>query len=409
MTQLDFDDLFAADKYFSVKEITQDIKAKLENAFFEIRVKGEISNFVLHGSGHMYFSLKDEYAQINCVMWRGNNQRLLFSPESGLEVLIRGRLVVYEKRGNYQIDVQEMRPVGLGELQVSFEQLKAKLNDEGLFDQSCKKSLPKYPGKIGLITSSSGAAIQDFLSIVQRRFPIVEIVLNPVRVQGDEAEIEIAQALDDFQDMTDIDVLVVTRGGGSIEDLRAFNSEKVARSIFRSKIPVVSAIGHEIDFTISDFVADFRAPTPSAAAELVVPDQNELIDRINHYSRIIFESITEKIDYSRERVQNFERSYGFGRVLDRVRQSRQSIDEIQRLIHKNITHHLTLQKSKFELLLEKTTLLDHGNTLKRGYAICYYKDGRGVISSSKKLAPQDEIMIELGDGEVDAEVREVRN
>ncbi|HDZ10569.1 MAG TPA: exodeoxyribonuclease VII large subunit, partial [Bacteroidetes bacterium] len=269
-------------KIYTISEITRKIKRLLENAIPSIWLEGEISNFKRHSSGHIYFVLKDENSQISCVMWRGRNNGLYFTPQDGMKIQARGNVTVYEKRGNYQFEVLQMQPAGLGELQMALEQLKQSLKAEGLFDEQHKKKIPQYPEKIGIVTSPTGAAIRDLVSVVQRRFPSVQLILNPVRVQGAEAAGEIARAIDEFNAYGDVDVLIVGRGGGSLEDLWAFNEEVVARAIFRSKIPVISAVGHEIDFGISDFVADLRAPTPSAAAELVVRNREELLHTIQY-------------------------------------------------------------------------------------------------------------------------------
>ncbi|MFQ5772424.1 MAG: exodeoxyribonuclease VII large subunit, partial [bacterium] len=276
MTQLSFEDLFVEEKHYSVSELTRQIKFLLESSFPEIWVQGEISNFTHHSSGHMYFSLKDENAQISCVMWRSRNQHLFFTPQDGMKVILDARITVYEKRGAYQLDVLQMQPAGVGELQLAFEQLKNRLREEGLFSEEFKKPIPLYPERIGIVTSPTGAAVQDLISVLQRRFPGIEIIINAARVQGEGAATEIARAIDDFNDYGKVDVLIVGRGGGSLEDLWAFNEEVVARAVFRSKIPIISAVGHEVDFTICDFVADLRAPTPSAAAELAVRHRDEL-------------------------------------------------------------------------------------------------------------------------------------
>ena len=260
---------------FTVSELTRGIRSILEQAFDTVWVEGEISNYVLAQSGHAYFSLKDETSQVRCVFFKGNRIRVKFDPEDGDQVLLFGRVNVYEPRGEYQIVVEAMEPRGLGALQKAFEQLKAKLEKEGLFDEAHKQALPEFPWKIGIVTSPTGAAIRDLLNVLHRRNPRVSVVLAPAKVQGEGAAEEIAQAIRDLNTLEELDVLIVGRGGGSIEDLWAFNEEVVARAIHESKLPVVSAVGHEIDFTISDFVADLRAPTPSAAAELVVPRLQE--------------------------------------------------------------------------------------------------------------------------------------
>ncbi|MEE9165043.1 MAG: exodeoxyribonuclease VII large subunit, partial [Nitrospinota bacterium] len=259
---------------YTVTEITRAIKFSLETEFPRVWIEGEISNLRIPSSGHMYLTIKDEESQIKVVMFRSGKSQLKFGPKDGDQVIVKGKITVYEPRGEYQIVIDYMEPKGIGALQLAFQQLKEKLSKEGLFDEELKKSLPLLPQKIGIITSPTGAAVRDILNIIDRRFPNVHILIAPVKVQGEGAAQEIAAAVKDLNKIKGVDVIIVGRGGGSIEDLWAFNEEVVARAIFESEIPVISAVGHEIDFTISDFVADLRAPTPSAAAELVVRDKN---------------------------------------------------------------------------------------------------------------------------------------
>ena len=266
----------AQHKIYTVSQLNSDIKLLLEDKFPFVWISGEISNCKMPGSGHLYFTLKDENSQISCVMFRGQNQNLTFDLEGGLSITGLGRISLYEPRGTYQVIFEYLEPKGIGALQIAFEQLKDRLSSEGLFDNKFKKPLPFLPKKISLITSPTGAVVHDILKIIGRRFPNLFIEIVPVKVQGENAEKEIVQALELLNVLNDTDVIILARGGGSLEDLNAFNSENVARAVFSAKIPVVSAIGHETDFTISDFVADLRAPTPSAAAELVVPSKDEL-------------------------------------------------------------------------------------------------------------------------------------
>jgi len=265
-------------KILTVSELTLNIKGHLEEGFRELWVEGEISNFRSPASGHYYFTLKDDKSQIRAVVFRFMGRSLKFEPKDGLSVICRGRITVYEPRGEYQLILDYMEPKGIGALQLAFEQLKEKLAKEGLFDPAHKKLLPLLPQKIGIVTSPTGAAIRDLLTVIGRRFSNVEILINPVKVQGEGAHQEIAKSIYELNGIPGIDVIIITRGGGSLEDLWSFNEEIVARAIYRSSIPVISAVGHEIDFTIADFVADLRAPTPSAAGELVVRDKAELIN-----------------------------------------------------------------------------------------------------------------------------------
>jgi exodeoxyribonuclease VII large subunit len=289
---------------YTVSQLTAEIKTILEQNFEHLWVEGEISNLRLPTSGHLYFTLKDESAQVRAVMFRMQNRLLKFEPVDGLQVICYGRLSVYEPRGEYQIVVDNMEPKGLGALQLAFEQLKEKLSREGLFDPAHKKPLPHLPQKIGVVTSPTGAAIRDILQIIDRRFANVHILLYPVRVQGAGAAQEIAQAIDELNQWPGIDVMIVGRGGGSLEDLWAFNEESVARAIFRSRIPIISAVGHEVDFTIADFVADLRAPTPSAAAELVVRNKVELIQSLESLGRRLYKAGRAALENRRERLSS---------------------------------------------------------------------------------------------------------
>ena len=273
-------------KILSVSQLNHEIKTLLESTIPVLWIEGEISNLKLHSSGHIYFSLKDKESQISAVMWRSRSAQLFFTPQDGMKVHAFGKINVFHKRGYYQFDIIKLQPAGIGELQLAYEQLKQRLQEEGIFDEEHKRQIPEFPERIGIVTSPTGAAIQDLLNILNRRFPGLEIVLGPVKVQGEGAAQEIADAVDNFNKFGKADLLIVGRGGGSLEDLWAFNEEIVARSIFRSKIPVISAVGHEVDFTISDFVSDLRAPTPSAAAELAVPDRIDLLNHVNNLKKI---------------------------------------------------------------------------------------------------------------------------
>lgn len=290
---------------FTVSELTRHIKDSLEPQYPDIWVEGEISNMRIPTSGHCYFTLKDEGSQIRAVMFRFQNKRLRFVPEDGLKVICRGGINVYEPRGEYQLLVEIMEPRGIGDLQLAFEQLKNKLQEEGLFDIRMKNPIPLLPQKIAIISSPTGAAVKDIIKIISRRFPNVEIIIVPVKVQGDEAPDEIVEALKIANDKSLADVLILTRGGGSIEDLWAFNIEKVARAIFASKIPVISAVGHEIDFTISDFVADARAPTPSAAAELVVKEKKGVLQILSHLGSRLTNGLSQHIERNRAKIEYF--------------------------------------------------------------------------------------------------------
>ncbi len=382
----------------TVSEITRRIKTLLEGGFSSVTVQGELSNFKQHTSGHLYFTLKDEHSQIACVMWRSRAPGLRFAPEDGMRVVASGRITVYEVRGNYQLDVSVMRPLGIGELQMAFERLKNKLHAEGLFDAERKKPLPPFPERIGIVTSPTGAALQDILNILRRRFPGVTVILSPVRVQGAGAAAEIAAAIDDMNAYGDVDVMIVGRGGGSLEDLWAFNEEIVARAIARSGIPVISAVGHEIDFTIADLVADLRAPTPSAAAELVVKDRRAILDILRNSWYTLEETLQDMLRNRKESIHHLLSSYSFNRPIDIFRQSSQRLDELKRSFSVSSAHLLSLTQERYGALDRRIAALNPRLALKRGYVIVR-RDGT-IIPSSKELREADQIDMEFHDGHV---------
>ncbi len=282
-------------QYLSVSELNQKVKRLLEGNAGQVLIEGEISNFVAATSGHWYFTLKDDRAQVKCTMWRGRNSVLKFRPENGMQIYARAKVTLYEARGDYQLAVDFMEPAGLGNLQMQFEQLKEKLATAGLLDNSRKKTIPRRPNRVGVVTSPTGAAIQDILSVMKRRFPMTEVIIYPCQVQGKQAHRSIIQAIESANSRTEVDVLLITRGGGSLEDLWCFNEEPLAYAIADSKLPTVSAVGHEIDFTISDFVADYRAATPSAAAELLTPDTDQVTQAIDELTYRLLQSMELQI------------------------------------------------------------------------------------------------------------------
>ncbi len=390
----------------SVTEITRRIKSVLERGFNEVWVQGEISNCKLHTSGHMYFTLKDEGAQLSAVMWRSRVAQMLFRPNDGMKVIVRGNITVYEPRGNYQIDCLQLQPVGMGELQLAFDRLKQKLSAEGLFDEAHKKPLPSYPQKIGIVTSPTGAAIHDMLNVLARRFPALEVIVAPVKVQGIGAADEIAQAIRDMNTLPGIDVMIVGRGGGSLEDLWAFNEEVVARAIYSSGIPIISAVGHEIDFSISDFVADLRAPTPSAAAELVVKDRNEIIDILRNFSYTIQNLAASRIQSSKERVHTLVGSYSFNKPLDLFRQRGQMVDDLERQLHQSTGHRFGMVRQQVQSLSKRIQSVDPQLTLKRGYTIVYR--GQKIIPAAANVSEKDRLTIRFHDGSADSIVELVQ-
>jgi len=391
-----------ADRYiYTVAELTREIKVLLETTIPTVWIQGEISNFTHHSSGHMYFSLKDENAQLSCVMWRTRNASLPFIPQDGMMVLARGRITVYEKRGTYQLDVQLLQPAGVGALQIAFEQLKKQLREQGLFDPENKKPLPPFPERIGIVTSPTGAAIRDLVTVLNRRFPAAEIILRPARVQGDGAAQEIAQAIEEFNEYGKVDVLIVGRGGGSFEDLWAFNEEVVARAIFASDIPVVSAVGHEVDFTIADFVADFRAPTPSAAAEIVVKD------RIQNIMSIYVRRLGDRIKTAKDKLHNVTSSYGFRRPQDLLVQFRQQIDELNRSLELAISHKIDFARGVHEQMWRRLRALSPQSILDRGFSICWKPEKQEIVRSTEQLAEGEVVAVHFSQGGIQSTVKQI--
>ncbi|HTP12565.1 MAG TPA: exodeoxyribonuclease VII large subunit [Bacteroidota bacterium] len=382
----------------TVSDITRQIKLSLETKFPRVWIQGEISNFKQHTSGHLYFTLKDEGAQISGVMWRSRVASLALLPEDGMKVIARGSITVYPPRGNYQIDCDQIQPVGVGELQLAFERLKKKLSDEGLFDPEHKKPIPEYPERIGIVTSVTGAALQDIRSVLARRFPTVEVVLSPVRVQGAGAAEEISSAIAGMNEYGNVDVIIVGRGGGSLEDLWPFNEEIVARAIYRSSIPVISAVGHEIDFSIADFVADLRAPTPSAAAEMVVRDRGELIEVVRNMWYTIRRAVTDRVGVLRDSVKSLAASHALNRPRDLLRESAQRADELERSLISSFSHSLTVARERHRSLDLRLEALSPPAVLARGYAIV--RKAGELVSSAEQLRTGDLATIQFHDGDV---------
>ena len=383
---------------YSIAEITRNIRQILEMNFSGLWVEGEVSNVRAPSSGHLYFTLKDAESQLKCVMFRHRNQFLKFDLKDGLQIIAHGEITVYEKRGDYQLLADTLEPKGRGALQLAFEQLKEKLEKEGLFSNEHKKPIPLLPMRIGVVTSPTGAAIRDILNVTGRRFSRSEILINPVRVQGEGAAEEIARAIQEFDEMGNVDVLIVGRGGGSIEDLWAFNEEIVARSIFRCRIPVISAVGHEIDYTISDFTADLRAPTPSVAAELVVAEGEKLTERIRTAEERI--TLAVKIYLSRlvERVETLQQEYGFRRFHDTLRQYAQQVDDYRNAIGMRIKTIVQFREKTLENVIGRLVTLGPESVLKRGYSIALKLPGRKLIKDISIIEKGDRVEIKVFKG-----------
>jgi exodeoxyribonuclease VII large subunit len=443
--------LFAPQKIYTVSEITADVKACLESEFSGVSVVGEISNLAAAASGHLYFALKDKGAQVRCVCFRSRARFLKFRAEDGLQVVASGSLSVYEPRGDYQLIVDLMEPKGFGSLQLAFEQLKARLHAEGLFDTQRKKPLPLLPRCIGIVTSPAGAAIQDILRILRRRHENVQVLIYPARVQGQGAATEIAAGIRALNRLSEIDVMIVGRGGGSLEDLWAFNEEVVARAIFESRIPVISAVGHEIDFTIADFVADLRAPTPSAAAELVVSQKKAMLEQVAVLENRLQQSFQFRLSQLRNQVLILSTDRVFGSVDGRLGYYRQRLDELAFRLENRLRSHLVELKGHERLLAADLGRFDLRQTIRfrretlgsqfarlqagtrlflqstrgkvqaldnslqalsplavldRGYAIC--RDAHGsIIKDAAALRVGDPFSVSLAKGTIDARTEKV--
>lgn len=392
-------------KVYSVNELNRAIKDQLEGEFPLVWIKGEISNFKPHSSGHFYFSLKDDKAQISAVMFKGFNRHVKFKPADGMEVLVRGKVTVYEPRGSYQMMCEVMEPVGVGALQIAYEQLKLKLQKEGLFDPSKKRKIPELAQRVAIVTSPTGAAIRDMLNVLGRRMKNLEVTIFPCAVQGVQATKEIVKAIELANQVGNFDVMIVGRGGGSIEDMWAFNEEPVARAIAASKIPTVSAVGHEIDFTIADFVADLRAPTPSAAAELISRNASDLMDSISMQYKALRQCMNKKLQMDKQKLIHVQRQ-----LVDPKRKLQDlmiKVDDLSTRVQNAIKKNITFKKQQF---IRWASVLDSLSPLKvldRGYAIVK-NDKDGIVKDAKKLKQGDQISIQLFKGEVTAEVKSTK-
>ncbi len=378
-----------------------------DEALTDVTVSGEISNFKHHSSGHMYFTLKDEESVIKCAMFRTANSRLRFRPEDGLRVLVHGAVTVYGPSGTYQLYPDRMEPDGLGSLYLAFEQRKAKLEKEGLFDSAVKRSLPLLPRIIGVVTSPTGAVLRDIRNVLFRRFPDATLLLAPSAVQGPDAPASLEQALMSLQSVPMVDVIILARGGGSLEDLWPFNDESLARAIRRCRVPVISAVGHETDFTIADFVADLRAPTPSAAAELVVPDSEALRAHLTQLESRIRMTFRRRLEWERLRVERLAARPVLVRPLAVLDIRRQSLDGLQQRLRNAMTGSLTQAGSRLSLLAGKLHALSPLQVLARGYATVAREDGR-VVDRLAGIRPGDRIQVRFHDGALDARVENLR-
>ena len=437
-------------QYLTVTALTRYIKTKIEYDphLQSVWLKGEISNFKNHSRGHMYFTLKDENARIAAVMFAGHNRNIKFRPENGMKVLVKGKISVYEASGSYQIYIQDMQPDGVGNLHLAYEQLKVRLEEEGLFSQVYKKTIPPYAKTIGVITSPTGAAIRDIITTIKRRYPIGNVIVFPVLVQGESAAPSIVQAIRTANEMEGIDVLIVGRGGGSIEELWAFNEEMVARAIFKSEIPIISAVGHETDFTIADFVADLRAPTPTAAAELAAPNIIELQEKVLQRTLRLQRAMRELVHKKEEKLQVLQKSYAFRyprqvyeqkeeqlhraleqlvlakeRYIDKkvnqlkqlsfylekhhpsqkIMQTKVAVETLQKQLQREMQTLLQTKEFAFVSVAQKLEALSPLKVMMRGYGLVYDEE-KQVLKSVKDVSLGDAVSVQLQDGILDCSV-----
>lgn len=393
-------------KIYTVKELTARIRQLIESNFQTVWVEGEISGFKFHHSGHIYFTLKDTDAVIKAAFFSRYNKSVKFELKDGLQVICFGKISVYEPRGDYQLYVERIEPKGLGALQLAFLQLKEKLAKEGLFDLARKRPIPRFPKTVGIVTSPTGAAIRDILHIVNRRFKGTNILINPVKVQGDGASEEIARAIDEMNQLDDIDVLIVGRGGGSLEDLWAFNEEIVVRAVYRSRIPVISAVGHEIDWTICDWVADLRAPTPSAAAELVVQSCEELELRLRDFRTRIANALRNLIQEKKESLRVLQESYAFRQPLNLINQYAQRVDELLRQFQNYIKNLVREKRQTFATFAGRLEALSPLGILERGYSLTF--DGKGeLVKEARKIKVGEPLKTRLHQGIIFSKVERI--
>lgn len=435
----------------SIRELTRRIKGRLENdpVLQDVWVRGEISNFTRHSSGHMYFTLKDADSRVKAIMFASYNQRLPFMPRDGTKVLARGNISVYERDGQYQLYITQMQPDGIGSLYLAFEQLKKKLEAEGLFSPAAKKPIPRFPKAVGVITSPTGAAVRDIITTLQRRYPMVPVLLYPVLVQGDQAAPSVVRAIEVMNERREVDVLIVGRGGGSLEELWAFNEEMVARSIFASAIPIISAVGHETDFTIADFVADLRAATPTAAAELAVPHQLELKQQLAYETQRLYRGLLNRLQENKERLARLTRSPALANPRKQLLQPAERLDRLtEQLSFRMSSRFASARERKLKLeqaisgfnpkeqiifakqraataarqlvlamqaaakdkragldaRLRHLDALSPLKVMQRGYSLVYNEKQTELIRSIRQLQPGDLVKVRLTDGRLDCHV-----
>ncbi len=400
-----FQSMLFSNEPLSVSELTAHIKSLIEadEELSSVRVSGEIGNLSRPASGHLYFTLKDAGAQVKCVMWKSSALRMRYNPRSGDAVVVRGRISVYERDGAYQLYVDAMTPSGTGDLYAEFERLKQALEAEGLFEQSRKRPLPLLPQRLGLVTSPTGAAFQDILNVLSRRYPLVKVVLAPTLVQGDEAPPQIVQAIAALNRMPECDVILVARGGGSMEELWAFNDERVVRAVVASRIPVVSGVGHEIDFTLVDFAADVRAATPSAAAEMITPDIAVLRQDIDALVAELQRRLLDRIGTERVRVDHLLRVLKTLSPLSQLQRARERVGDLRGRLHMALSSRIELQREQLRGLQGRLDAVSPLSTLARGYAIVRRRRDGALVRLRADVRPAEALRIRVSDGEFNAQ------
>lgn len=393
-------DLFKQEEnIFSVTQITNSVKRLLENSFGNVKVVGEISNFKAHFSGHWYFTLKDATAQISCTMWKSANAKVRFTPEDGMKIVVSGNLSVYPPRGTYQIDVRSMQADGVGELQAAFERLKNRLAEEGLFNEELKKDIPRLPQKIGIVTAIDSAAFKDMVSVAQRRYPMVELVVASSRVQGEGAAENIAKNIKFLDSLGNLDVIIIGRGGGSLEDLWAFNEEIVARTIFAAETPIISGVGHEIDFTIADFVADLRAPTPTASMELATPNKDDILNYLENYFEESTSNISSIISNFKVKISDLIISYGFKSHNFILNNNIQSLDNYLFKIENGLGKKFQNKMNELELKRNIIESFNIDKILKRGFSLV--KQGDKIVARGENFDFTKKTKIKFYDKEIE--------
>ena len=396
-------------KIYSVSDATTLIKSVLEMNIPPIWVEGELSSWKRATSGHLYFNLKDSSALLPTVMWKQSALSLLFKPEDGMKVRALGKITVYEKSGKYQMIASQLQPLGIGDLYQEFERLKKRLSEEGLFDEDRKKEIPRYPFRIGVVTSAKGAVIADIINVLNRRAPHVKVILESARVQGEGAAEEIVSAIEKFNSSGEVDLLIAGRGGGSIEDLWAFNEEAVARAIAASELPIISAVGHETDYSISDFVADLRAPTPSAAAELAAPRYDDLLENISSLERTISDLISDQLRDFERILDEYDTEYSWEQFNKMLTEEEKKISSLIEVMKLNEDHLLNIFELKANSMRKMLDSLNPLSVLERGYSIVSLERNDIIIRNANQISENDAIKVKLHVGNLTATVREISN